>query len=324
MNDFEKYQSLIEKYEDQLQKDPRSRVFAPLSEIYRKMGLIDRALNILKDGIRFNPDYVLGFLGLAACYRDLNQYQLNYVMLKPLLHSNRDNIRLLKYFAESCEKTNNFDEALETYKFILFLNSKDIEVAEKVKNLEEKPALNNTIKAQSIDFQEEVIENSQNNPSIDDWILLDIGESQKQTTPKAPIRKQEIEIKNEKPKAIQADQVTPVITHTLVDLYLNQGHIEKALEILNKILLLNPTDEKTLKKKTEVELLVSSESHSMPKVAVERVEISEDQARENMLDIIDKKFSSANQNEGSSLLEERLWEFHKKLSNRSKNSDESL
>ncbi|PIP92927.1 MAG: hypothetical protein COW00_06410 [Bdellovibrio sp. CG12_big_fil_rev_8_21_14_0_65_39_13] len=319
MNDFEKYQSLIEKYEDQLNKDPRSRVFAPLSEIYRKMGSIDRALNILKDGIRYNPDYVLGFLGLAACYRDLNQHQLNYVMLKPLLHSNRDNIRLLKYFAESCEKTNNLDEALETYKFILFLNSKDIEVAEKVKKLEETPALNNTIKPQSAEFQEEVITPDETGPSIDDWILLDIGESQKTTV---ELKKNRVipEAKENIKKSPQVEQVTPVITHTLVDLYLNQGHLEKAQEILSKILLLNPNDEKTLTKKQEVDTLLASTSDVSKKKPNEILEMSEDQARENMLDIIDKKFSGP----GPSLLEERLWKFHKGLSLRAKNSDESL
>jgi len=319
MNDFEKYQSLIEKYEDQLAKDPRSRVFAPLSEIYRKMGSVDRALNVLKDGIRYNPDYVLGFLGLAACYRDLNQHQLNYVMLKPLLHANRDNIRLLKYFAESCEKTNNLDEALETYKFILFLNSKDIEVAEKVKMLEETPALNNTIRPQSAEFQEEVITSSQAGPSIDDWILLDIGESQKATVEpqKTVTAPEKIDVAQKGP---QVEQVTPVITHTLVDLYLNQGHLEKALEILNKILLLNPHDEKTLSKKNDVESLLASTSGVSIKKPTEILEMSEDQARENMLDIIDKKFSGL----GPSLLEERLWKFHEKLSSRAKNSDESL
>ena len=48
----------------------------------------------------------------------------------------------------------------------------------------------------------------------------------------------------------------PLVTHTLVDLYCGQGHIEKALEVLEKILLLNPHDHKTIKKIKEIQALV--------------------------------------------------------------------
>ena len=58
---------ILDKYLTALEKDPKSRVFAPLAEYYRKNGLLSQAIDTLNQGIKFNPDYVLGHLGLAFC-----------------------------------------------------------------------------------------------------------------------------------------------------------------------------------------------------------------------------------------------------------------
>ena len=47
----------------------------------------------------------------------------------------------------------------------------------------------------------------------------------------------------------------PVVTHTLVDLYCNQRHFDKAIEVLEKILELNPGDERSITKLEEVRRL---------------------------------------------------------------------
>ncbi|MCK6595432.1 MAG: hypothetical protein L6Q33_09555, partial [Bacteriovoracaceae bacterium] len=70
------------------------------------------------------------------------------------------------------------------------------------------------------------------------------------------------EIKLEKTEQVQQvvgpanKRAAPIITHTLVDLYIGQGHIEKALELLEKILLLNPNDIKTHDKIIEINQLL--------------------------------------------------------------------
>lgn len=322
MDEFERYQTLIEKYESQIQRDPRSRVFAPLSEIYRKIGSLEKALEILKVGIRYNPDYVLGYLGLAACYKEMGQHQLNYVMLKPLIPSNKDNIRLLKYFAESAELTNNFQEALETYKFILFLNSKDSEAIAKVKSLESRQELSVAV-INNEKFEEEKIASLPEKQNIDDWILFDIAkDNKKQNSPK----KIEMQIKPElvvPKKTTEAVDATPVITHTLVDLYVRQGHLEKAVEILDKILLLNPDDQKTLAKKNEVlEILGETTRHSKEKRNLASLE-TEDEARKKLLELIDEKVKTVSSHDSSDLIESKLWEFHKKLVKRAQDGPSS-
>ena len=128
---------LFEKYNKLYEANPRSTVFAPLAECFRKMGRKDKALSILREGIKNHPDYLLGYLGLAQCYFDLEQFNLAYSTLKPLIEKNRENVRLQRLFAKVSEKTNHESEALEAYKYLLFLNPKDSEAAFKVRGLED-------------------------------------------------------------------------------------------------------------------------------------------------------------------------------------------
>lgn len=144
-NDFEQVQLnssdsldfLLEKYSKIYEASPNSLVFAPLAECFRKMGRKDKALSILREGIKNHPDYLLGYLGLAQCYFDLEQFNLAYKTLSPLIEKNRENIRLQRLFARVCERTNHENEALEAYKYLLFLNPKDSESAFKVRELED-------------------------------------------------------------------------------------------------------------------------------------------------------------------------------------------
>ena len=127
---------LFLKYQADYEKNPRSRVFAPLAETYRKLGMTDKAMEILSQGIRFHPTYIMGYLGLAFCYFDLRQYSLAYNTLRPLVETSRDNIRLQKLFAEICLELGYREESLDTFKYLLFINPRDKEVAMQVATLE--------------------------------------------------------------------------------------------------------------------------------------------------------------------------------------------
>lgn len=58
----------IQRYEDMLAADPRSRCFAPLSELYRKLRLLDDAVCVAKKGCDLHPDYPGGFFALGVAY----------------------------------------------------------------------------------------------------------------------------------------------------------------------------------------------------------------------------------------------------------------
>ena len=63
----------IYHYLRRYQEDPRSRVFAPLAEAYRKAGLLDEAIEIARDGVRVHPHFVGGKVALARALFDKGQ-----------------------------------------------------------------------------------------------------------------------------------------------------------------------------------------------------------------------------------------------------------
>ncbi len=318
---------LFLKYQSDFEKNPRSRVFAPLAETYRKLGMTDKAMEILSQGIRFHPTYVMGYLGLAFCYFDLKQFNLAYTTLRPLIDGNRDNLRLQKLFADVCLELGKDEEALETFKYLLFINPRDKEVADQVSRLEKKIEDRYKPNHKPIIIPENELSSQRMTPSesplfdvsklqsepvndFDDWMTVDLHQESKspakeptaQETPKtdydqwnvkksdqvhtqpqkpeepviklAPVptedfRTYEVHLDLDDDSQID-DEITeqphmeqekesnvPLVTHTLVDLYCGQGHIEKALEVLEKILILNPNDQKTIDKIREIKELMA-------------------------------------------------------------------
>lgn len=292
---------LIEKYGQAFEKDKTSKVFAPLAEGYRQAGLIDKAMEIIKVGIRHNPTYLQGYLALANCYVDLGEFNLSYSTLRPLVADNRDNIRLQKLFASSCLELGHKEEALDAYKYLLFLNPRDEEVSKNVKLLEgteetyESPKV--IIPKQEFEIEEIDVKPEMVKSSLDEWIKVDLKSNNKETKEIAEEKEPEVQsdnwnvarlddIRPEKTEIIVEDDETlekseePVITHSLVDLYINQGHLSKAKELLQKIIELNPNEKSSLLKLEEVNKIESSS----------RLEVeAEEEGHQRLLDSLDEK-----------------------------------
>lgn len=278
--------ALLAKYFNMYKKNPRSRVFAPLAESYRKLGMLDEAYKILKDGIRNHPTYTLGYIVLAHCYYDEQKYENTYNTLRPIVNQNADNISLQKIFAQSCIHLGHLEEALDTFKYLLFMNPKDKYFAEQVKKLEDdllvghkKLSLEQLIKAPEmpviaptpsfeddwvqVDFNkppkeekaQPLIEEKKQEPLIDDdqWVM------KKSNLEDHPILKEEkVAVRSleddfyadefeeegdiDDVNAVSISTEAPIVSHTLIDLYCAQHYYDKAIELLEKILELNPED----------------------------------------------------------------------------------
>lgn len=287
------------KYLEIYEKTPHSRVFAPLAEHYRQVGMIEKAIDILKRGIKVHPSYVMGHLGLAFCYFDQRQFNLAYNILKPLIPSNRDNMRLQRLFAKTCLEIGKYEDALDVFKYILFISPRDHETQEMVKHLE-KGELAKVLKPhEPVLFEDDErrppsaeemrrtfeLENINVDPaqdhSIDGWRRVDLTKMVKAAALQEEKRLREVKPQTFKPETKtefleknlgsmappvihhspvekKTEGEAPFMTHTLVDLYCSQGHVNKAIEILEKMLELNPDDERTVQKLQEVTRLLSS------------------------------------------------------------------
>ena len=117
-----------------------------------KLGMRDKAFEILKQGIKNHPSYLMGYLGLAFCYKDIGKLELAYSTLRPFVEGSRDNIKLQKLFGSICNELGYFEEALDTYKFLLFLNPRDKSISEIVKKIEGR--VNNLLAKSDLEVNE--------------------------------------------------------------------------------------------------------------------------------------------------------------------------
>ncbi|MEK6625124.1 MAG: CDC27 family protein, partial [Bdellovibrionota bacterium] len=242
-------------------------VFAALAEAYRKSGNYEGAFQVLRDGIKNHPLYKFAYFTLAHCYFDVNQYQLAYTTLRPFVANERENFRVQNLFAETCLKLGQTEEALESLKYCLFLAPKNHEMAKKIKEIEQSisPTVEtiNEIapKAETpntpVNTQFEV---KNLNPvgskeiDIDEWKQVDLSHNASTEHVDAIEQvgndwKMDLapDLKPPERDEVPSNQTSnaPIITHTLVDLYCAQGLYQKGIEILQKILELNPTDHKS-------------------------------------------------------------------------------
>ncbi|OFZ36782.1 MAG: hypothetical protein A2504_06715 [Bdellovibrionales bacterium RIFOXYD12_FULL_39_22] len=323
---------IVAKYLQAYEKDPKSTLFAPLAEGMRKIGMVDRAIKILESGLRYHPGHVLGVLGLAQCYFDLGEHTRTFDILRPIIGNNRENIKMQKLFAHVCMGIGKLEDALETYKYLLFLNPNDKEAAQFVKGLEsqgireEDPllALRDSTSAQEKD-QLFAVNNIDIIKESADWVPVENSKLLSEGRPSMAKAEEsffdsaeefdhknrqegpedEWQIKSHVPTSIATESVGrpkeeasiqapvlsrtttsntnddgPVITHTLVDLYCAQGHHQRALEILNKMLALNPNDHRTIEKMEEVQKIIKDKCLL-------------DEGRKSLMDLFDSKITPA-------------------------------
>ncbi len=127
---------LIEKYQLLLQKDPKSQVFAPLTEAYRKMGLTEEAFRIAVRGVQFNPNFSGGRIALAKVFLDRDNVPGAVAELEKTVDLSPDNILAHSLLGDCYLKTKRPKDALKSFKMVLFLAPSNERAARTVKKLE--------------------------------------------------------------------------------------------------------------------------------------------------------------------------------------------
>jgi tetratricopeptide (TPR) repeat protein len=115
----------IERYQLEYEKNPKSKVFAPLAEAYRKMGLIDEALSICRRGVMIHPDFASGRVAFAKALLEKKAYAEALTQLEKAIQLSPDNLLAHSLTGETLLEMRKPKAALKAFKMVLFLNPDD-------------------------------------------------------------------------------------------------------------------------------------------------------------------------------------------------------
>lgn len=121
-----------------LEEDPKSRVFAPLAESYRRLGRVDEAIRICTKGLEHHPDYASGRLALAKCFIDKKKFVEAKRELERVIHQAPENLLAQRLLADMLLSLEDLTGAIHHYKMALLLAPEDVALHEKIRGLEAK------------------------------------------------------------------------------------------------------------------------------------------------------------------------------------------
>jgi tetratricopeptide (TPR) repeat protein len=112
----------IERCQIEYDRNPGSRVFAPLCEAYRRMGLIAEALELASRGVRLHPDFAAGRIAFARILIEKKAYPDALEQLTLASELSPDNILAFQLLGDTYLELRRPKEALKAFKMVLFLN----------------------------------------------------------------------------------------------------------------------------------------------------------------------------------------------------------
>ncbi len=104
--------SRIEELEGRLAKDPQSKVFAQLAEEYRKVGLLEDAINTCREGLRVHPNYFSARVALGRALLETDSLHEAATEFERVLAQVPDNILANKFLGETYHKLGRLAEAI--------------------------------------------------------------------------------------------------------------------------------------------------------------------------------------------------------------------
>ncbi len=251
----------IKKFEDILASNPKAYSFAPLAEIYRKLGLPDEALRIAKQGVALHPEFAAGQMALATSCLDKNMVEEARQALEAVVRITPENLDAQRLLAGIYQAAGNTAAATACLRIVaefepdsaegaagMAVPSSPAEVAGEAQPVVPMAA---AVEAPSATEEEEILE-ADILELTDDLIEEDaFGEESFSPFAAAPPRPSLEAEKTVAPPAapqpvapVTAPQEEaaqpPVLTATIAELYVTQGFIDKGVDVYRELLRDNP------------------------------------------------------------------------------------
>jgi tetratricopeptide (TPR) repeat protein len=129
----------IAKLEALYANNPEGRVFTHLAEAYRKAGELQRAQEILQDGLTRHADYSSAHVVLGRVLVDMGETERARGAFRRVLELDRHNLIALRALGDLAEQAGDRQDALSFYRELLSLDPSDDRLRLTIVQLENEP-----------------------------------------------------------------------------------------------------------------------------------------------------------------------------------------
>lgn len=112
----------IERCQLEYERNPSSKVFAPLAEAYRRLDLIEEAFEVASRGVRLHPDFAAGRISFARVLIAKKAFADAVDQLQKAAELSPDNILAYLLLGDTLLELRKPKDALNAFKMVLFLN----------------------------------------------------------------------------------------------------------------------------------------------------------------------------------------------------------
>lgn len=246
----------LQRYQQLLEQDPHSRVFAPLADAYREQGRLDEAEAICTQGLIANPEYASGHLAMGRIRQAQGQHHEALHHYTEAVKLSPDNLLAYQLLGDTFIALKQAKEALKAYKMALFIDPKLEKAQKAVKKLESLTA---------DEYEDEVFEMKN---------ISSPPKNSEATWPQSIPSKMTPVEKNSAAPTMELDREVSYIDALLV-----RGNIVAAEERLHKVMPLFPANEELLRR---YQLIKPTELPTPLKPAIKRERVAWEQKRQSL------------------------------------------
>lgn len=274
MQDSASFWTDIKNLEEQLANSPDSFCFARLSDVYLKVGLVDDALHVARQGVLKHPGYLSGQRALALACHAKGLSDEARTALHLVVGALPEDVPSQKLLGRLSADAGDPEAAIHAFRTALEFAPDDAECRTELEYLE-RP-------------DRETAPDEDDEEIIEDLEILDEIDIFEEDQPESDLS---FPATSPEPDIVAASHHDPLSTGTLAELYVTQGFINKALEIYRSILADNPADRVTAERIVELERQAAGPAEAEPEIdETFEVEAEEDGEGESVFSMPSEEF----------------------------------
>ncbi len=218
-----------EKYARILTQDPSSVAFIFLAQVLYKQGKIDKAINVLINGLKYNKKSVTGRFLLGKIYYDRWLIEQAKREFRTVVELAPDNLAACKMLVQILKSEEAYDKALELLRTASAYHTHDASIMSELREIEDSLSRAKN-KEKEFQFARESIKTALESKSSEE-LESSVGKYEKE-----------------------------LYTETIADIYIAQGLYEKACVILEKVFESDPGNDAVRKKLAQSRLYLVNKS----------------------------------------------------------------